>query len=74
VLNVAFCLSLVPMMRHSASPPPLAASLSTGLLLATGSVTLATLGLWGTAVCQGVVACQWLCLAHRRMHRHVPTD
>ncbi len=68
MVNIAFCFTLVPMLKAS-HKPPLASSLTTGGLLLVAAVTVATLHLWLAAITQGLVGLQWLWLAKQQASR-----
>ena len=67
-INVAFCVTLVPML-FTREKPPLSSSIPTGVLLLTGAGILATLHLWLAVATQTIVGLQWLTFAFQRMSR-----
>ncbi len=71
-INVFFCFTLIPMLRHPGKPPVLT-SIPTALALLTGGFVFATLHLWLTALTQTVQGLLWLALAFRNS-RHEPVQ
>ena len=66
VVQVFFCLTLIPML-WAKEKPPLVSSITTGLALLVGAFTFATLHLWLAAASQAIVGLQWLVLAYQRI-------
>jgi hypothetical protein len=71
-INVFFCFTLIPMLRHPGKPPVLT-SIPTALALLAGGFVFATLHLWLTALTQTVQGLLWLALAFRNS-RHEPVQ
>lgn len=71
--NVFFCVTLIPMLRHS-DRPPLLTCIPTGLALLAGGCIFATLHLWFTALTQAVTGLQWLALACKKQAKAASPD
>ena len=63
--NIFFCITLIPMLRHSGRPP-LLTCIPTALALLVGGFVFATLHLWLTALTQTITGLQWLALAFKK--------
>jgi hypothetical protein len=68
IVQVFFCLTLIPMLLAK-EKPPLLTSIPTGIALLVSAFTFFTLHLWLTAASQAVVGVQWLVLAVQRASR-----
>ncbi|MGE5541261.1 MAG: hypothetical protein ACM3TU_03210 [Bacillota bacterium] len=66
VVQVFFCLTLIPML-FAREKPPLASSIPTALSLFLSSVVFFSLHLWLAAVSQAIVGIQWATLAYQRV-------
>jgi hypothetical protein len=64
--GIIFALALIPAILHG-DKPPLATSLTTGLLLAAFVVGYATLGLWLAAFTTAASSALWLTLAFQKV-------
>jgi uncharacterized membrane protein YjjP (DUF1212 family) len=67
-VNLFFCFTLIPMLRHP-SMPPLLTCIPTGLALLIGGFAFATLHLRLTALTQTVTGLQRLALALQKSRR-----
>jgi len=65
-VQIFFCITLIPMLRAQ-EKPPLASSISTGLILLIAAATMATLHLWLAAISQTITGIQWFILAYQRV-------
>lgn len=63
--NIFFCLTLIPMLRHS-DRPPLLTCIPTGIALLAGGCIFATLHLWLTALTQTITGLEWLALVFKK--------
>jgi hypothetical protein len=68
VVQIFFCITLIPMILAK-EKPPLASSITTGVALIAGALIFSTLHLWLTATTQAIVGIQWLILAYQRVRR-----
>ena len=66
VVQVFFCVTLVPML-FAKEKPPLVSSITTGIALLAGASIFFTLHLWLAAASQAIVGLQWLALAYQKM-------
>jgi len=66
IVQVFFCLTLVPMLLTK-EKPPLTSSISTGIALLASAAIFATLSLWLAAASQAIVGLQWLTLAIQKL-------
>lgn len=67
VIQIFFCITLIPILFVK-EKPPLASSISTGLVLLVSASVLATLHLWLAAISQAIVGIQWFILAWQRKY------
>jgi hypothetical protein len=68
VIQVFFCLTLIPMIAAT-EKPPLVSSITTGIALLFGASIFLSLHLWVTAGTQAIVGAQWLILAYQKLRK-----